>query len=667
MAIDKQQGYKDAASKINAYKSTIITQETEKVLKKLSVGDNFENAKSDAVKQLNDIKDAKQRLQSEIKNQFEELIDLFKASMPKKTANNSSTIDFLLKQVLSASQNTKSRISEVIIEESMNVAGCSQEQTFEGNGPDSNVPETSDNNNSPNKLYIRVNQIDLFNLLKKNPEEKNNKILYEINRPVNGQLPFSMDRELYNRLQDEGNSFSDTYGSDYIGDSGGQIMDIKYVTSYVKNGTTYYGDFYEITLRNRPNLNRISDFLRDYYKSIDMLNFDNLMVKIMNSFNNFVDISANVSTSEKEMSSKFEKRLQRILGLCFDNTKEIDVSGNAKTSSLDTIDDSFFELTSVDLRQIETQVNDTINGVTEFEDCGNVKFPVDVESITNDIIDIQNLPENEKIDSFIESIEKISQSANEISQENGVNTTLRIPDGINLDVSIKGGVLKMIPRSVVMTILSPKVLLGLMIVLKSLNSPVIDGIEDFETFMNKMKKYVINITSRIGSIFVEELFKLLKANIRQLVEVLSIEIVKEAKNAKLKIIVSIIYVLIQLSSAIIDWRQCKSIVDEILKLLNLGVSSLSSRPPTFALAAAGLLPGFSPTRAMANITENFQKLGLPTGDLPDGSPNLMLPSILQQIKGSNDESLSNSTTHTWCPPVPAVGFTSQIPCTGKTL
>ena len=659
MALDKKQGYQDAASKINAYKSTISTQATEKALKKLSLGSNFDLPKSEAVKQLNDIKDNKQRLQSEIKNQFEELIDLFKASIPDLPTNNSQTIDFLLKQVLSASQNTKSRITEVVIEESMKVAGCSQEQTFEG----SEVGQNS--SNSPNKLYIRVNQIDLFKLLNKDPEEKNNSILYEKNPPVNGQLPFSMDRELYNRLQDEGNSFNDVFGSDYIGDSGSQIMNIRYVTSYVDNGTTYYGDFYEVTLRNRPNLNRVSDFLRDYYKSIDLLNFDGLMVKILNSLNNFVDISANVSTSEKESSAKFEKRIQRILGLCFDNTKEIDVSGNAKTSSLDTIDESFFELTSIDLREIENQVNNMVMGVTEYEDCGTIKFPVNVQSVINDVLDIRELPENQKIDAFIQSVEN---SLKGDSDPTGIDGgSIKLPDGINVDIAIKGGILKLIPRAVIMTIISPKVLLGLMIVLKSLGSTIINSIEDFETFMQNMKQYLINIVSKIGSIFVEELFKLLKANLRKLVEVLSIEIVKESKNAKVKIIVSIVYILIQLSSAVIDWRQCKSVVDEILNLLNLGIASLPSRPPTFALAAAGLLPGFSPTRAMANISENFQKLGLPTGDMPDGSPNLMLPSILQQIKGGNDEKLANSVAHTWCAPVPAFGITGPIACTGKEI
>jgi hypothetical protein len=648
MATDRKQGYKDATSKINSYNTTVSTQATEKTLKKLSLGNNFELSKSESVKQLNNIGDTKQRLQSEIKNQYEELIDLVKTSLPSKPTSNSNTINFLVKQVLQASQNTKSRISEVVIEESMKVAGCSQEQTFEGNA----------DNNGPNKIYVRVNQIDLFKLLKKDPSEGYNKILYEKENPVTGMIPFPMDKELYNRLQNEGVSLSDEFGSDYIGASGKQIMDVKYVTEYVQNGTTYYGDFYEITLRNRPNLNRVSDFLRDYYKSIDMLNFDALMPKIMNSLTEFIDISGGLTTSDKEEQSKFEKVIQRILGLCFDSNKEIDVSGTAKLSSLDNLDDSFFEMTSSDLRNIENQINNMVLGVTEFEDCGNVKLPVNTQAIFEDINEIRELPENEKVDAFIEKTEKLAKDE---------NWKLQLPDGINIDVAIKDGLLKVIPRAVVTTILSPKVLLGLMVILKSLGSTIVDEIEDFATFMKNMKTYLVNMVSRIASIFVEELFKLLKKNIRRLVETLMVEIIKESKNAQLKVITGIIYILLQLASVVVDWRQCKSVVDEILNLLNLAIPG-GSRPPTFALATAGLLPGSSPTRAMANITEKIQKLGLPTGDMPDGSPNLILPATLQQLKGAKDEKLENGVVHTWCAPV-AVGLvvTGPIRCTGKSM
>ena len=108
-------------------------------------------------------------------------------------------------------------------------------------------------------------------------------------------------------------------------------------------------------------------------------------------------------------------------------------------------------------------------------------------------------------------------------------------------------------------------------------------------------------------------------------------------------------------------------MDEILKLLNLAIPG-GSRPPTFALAASGLLPGSSPTRAMANITENLQGLGLPTGGMPDGSPNLVLPSIFQQVKGVKDEQLENGAVHTWCAPV-AGGLvaTAPIRCSGKSM
>ena len=82
---------------------------------------------------------------------------------------------------------------------------------------------------------------------------------------------------------------------------------------------------------------------------------------------------------------KIEKLLQRILGLCFDSTKEIDVSGIAKLSVLDNIDESFFELTSNDLRTIENNLDNIQRGVTEFTDCDNVKLPLDKDAIINNL------------------------------------------------------------------------------------------------------------------------------------------------------------------------------------------------------------------------------------------------------------------------------------------
>ena len=189
--------------------------------------------------------------------------------------------------------------------------------------------------------------------------------------------------------------------------------------------------------------------------------------------------------------------------------------------------------------------------------------------------------------------------------------------------------------------------------------------------METFGKFMVKLMSKIAAIFVEELFILIKKNIRLLVETLLLEIVKEAKDKRAVIISSVIFILIQTISGIIDYRECNSLLDEILKLLNLGAAVLGVSIPSFALAASSLLGGFSPTRAMAQVTENLQSLGLPTGDLPSGAPNLALPAISQQIKGQYQEQLANGKVEVWIPPlaVPPVVAGSTVPskATGKAF
>ena len=81
-----------------------------------------------------------------------------------------------------------------------------------------------------------------------------------------------------------------------------------------------------------------------------------------------------------------------------------------------------------------------------------------------------------------------------------------------------------------------------------------------------------------------------------------------------------------------DYRRCKSLLDNILVILNLigqipvpsptgsGFVPLKTEIPLPLLALSSLLPGYSPERASINAIELLQGLGVPTGTLPDGSP-----------------------------------------------
>jgi len=638
-----KEGWRSINSQVSAYKTTIQTNANETKFKKDSLGDNFAQSKSEAMKQLNSMGDIKQRAQQEIRTTFDELVDVFKKTMPNPKNTGSSTVDFLIKQILTASESTKSRMSEIVTDEVLSVAGCSEEQTFD--------PQE--------KIYINVESIDLRELLKNSPDSEPWSLRYEKDTINVGNTPFSMDKELYHRLQNEGLSFNQEYGTDYIGASGGGIFDIKYVTSYTKNGNTFFGDFYEVSLKNRIKGNNLGDFLRDYYGSIDLINFNMISVEIMNMLTNFIDISGGLSIGQKEVQTKWAIILQRILGLCFDSTKEIDVQGTAKVGQLDNIDESFFEMSSADLRNIENDVNNMVQGITEFTDCDNLKLPVDTQSIISSMKRVRDLDSDnpkEQIDEFIKTVNDLSKNQ---------NWSFNIPNSINLnlDIAINLDLLRIIPKGAMLTILSPKMLLGLFIVLKSINpnfSGIIDGLQ---SFIKEFGKFIVNMMSKIAAIFVEELFKLLKKNLRLLVETLLIEIVKEAKDKRAVIISSIIFILIQTISGIIDYRECKSLVDEILNLLNLGAAVLGVSIPSFALAASSLLGGFSPTRAMAEITERLEELGIPTGDLPSGAPNVALPAIAAQIKGSYQEQLKNGKVEVWIPPlaVPPVVAGATVP------
>jgi hypothetical protein len=127
---------------------------------------------------------------------------------------------------------------------------------------------------------------------------------------------------------------------------------------------------------------------------------------------------------------------------------------------------------------------------------------------------------------------------------------------------------------------------------------------------------------------------------------------------------SIVYILLILGQAFIDYRNCKSVIDELLKLLNLGLSQLNIGLPQFVLAGSALLGGTSDTRTFSNIIQNFQELGLPTGDAPDGEPNLFNQAILSTVKGISKEIAENGKAEIFIPPLTITPAGITLPSKG---
>jgi hypothetical protein len=119
-------------------------------------------------------------------------------------------------------------------------------------------------------------------------------------------------------------------------------------------------------------------------------------------------------------------------------------------------------------------------------------------------------------------------------------------------------------------------------------------------------------------------------------------------------ILKLIQLLLIIAQFITDWRKCKSVVDELLQLLTVattGWGGFGNEIPLPLLLATKLLDGYSESRAFIGAIEEMQKLGIPTGAMPDGSPNLDVLSKFAQMKAMAKEDAENNKLEIVVPPI----------------
>ena len=600
-SVDINFDYKKAQEKIEATKSYKEAKSKYNDTKK-KVGDSFEKNKNDVTDQLNKVKDKVKSYQKDVKNQFEQLLDINTSTSSK----GSNSTKYVKRTLITAIKNIEPKLSDLLIEESLNAVGCDQQQVYQ-----------------PKPVYVKVSSIDLLGLLKKNPAGEPGNVLYEKNQIQVQNYPFSMNRELYQRIQ-SGNPYSTDYnGALYLGQSGRDLFDIQYVE---KNNNNETGPWFKVDLTNRLNTpNKVGQFMVDYYKTIKVVETENMMANIMESLCGAVSMKANAGVGEVENQTKLDILVQRILGLCFDNRSEIDVSGIAKLAELDGVDESFFEFTDIDLRNIDQRVTNIKNGVIEFENCGEVKVPVDYDTIVNELSNLKFVKDSDLVDAC----------------DNLTNTLADNPLwGINAQAAVDFNFVKLLVQGIVATLLGPKTLLPIFTMLKALGQESSDLVNSFVTFMKNFKKFAMNLISKIGALFVQELFNIIKRDIQNLIQSVISDIVKEKMNKKLIIILKLISLLLIVAKFISDWRKCKSVVEELLGLLSL-ITTGGDSIPLPLLFATELLDGYSESRAFVGAIEEMQKSGIPTGSMPDGSPNLDLLSKFSQMKAMANEEAEN--------------------------
>jgi hypothetical protein len=659
-------------SRLNALKTYNEVSQSEKQLRRTK-GDSITKSTSQLATQLDKIKDLQKRYLKDPPNSTDKMLDFLGTTK----GNGSESLKYLRTKVLEVATKLEPKMSAIIKEQTIKALGCSQEQTYKGLSitqlrPLSSLPQMDG-------IYIPVESIDLFSSLKKSPETSFGKIYYEkgtpsaspIFRPYGGTKPYPMNKQLYRLTESQytNQSLIQINGQVYKGKSGRDLFDTQYTTT---NSFGVSGNYYRVGLIDRVDdngnpSNNVGEFLSDYYSTIKLIDSTDIQMQLVNLLSGAISINSKIGSGALSNQSKFFLIAQRILGLCFDSRQEIDVSGTAKIAELDGVDDSFFELTEVDLRNIDYQIENVQNGVMEFVDCENVKLPVDSQNLVDQLIIFRDDSDDQPIQQQVQTMSNIIDSISKNPQWNPI-----IPSNFNASVAIDKNVIKQIPLAVAAAVLSPKVLLPLYTLLSvvqsgatytynqsvtSANTQIQSGntiggsasnvVTNGTDFIKKYKTFAIQTISLINNEFLKILFNELKKDILNLVVLILGDISKSQRLKKYAIILKLIRLALILSQLISDYRKCKSLMSNILLLLdsinNLGPKALITKNsiPQGLLFLADLLPGYSPERATINTIESLQGLGIPTGTLPDGSPNLMLQFNLASNKGVDIERAEN--------------------------
>jgi hypothetical protein len=688
---DLSQGWADAGSQIDAVKDYNQTSQAEKsILSK--AGDSASSAAAKISKGLNSISDKQKRFERDAPTSMDELLNLF----GKTNGQGPATFVYLRKKFLEASVKIEPEVNEIVSRNALKALGCSQQQTFKGFSK-SQYDKIGSMSQLPVQqgVYIPVQSLDFFGNLKNSPISPVGKSYYEAFvpststefKPFGGDVPYPMNKELYQRM-DSANvnrSYKQEYGKVYQGTSGQELFDMQYTKT---NEFGVSGDYIRVLLLDREEnttsgstsggtiggtANKVGPFLKDYFSTIKLVDSVDITYQIVNLLSQAINIQAKLGPQDVSDQSEFFLIVQRILGLCFDSRKQIDVSGVAKVAELDGVDDQFFKPTQSDLRNIEIIVNNTQNGVMEFEDCDNVKLPVDYQTLSQDLSNfregLSGLTSEQQVAAMERIIDSISQNP---------DWKIYVPANFNADVAINQNVIKKLPMAVAAGVLTPKTLLPIFTMLSVLetsakntyniaitsgNTTISSGntlgnqtnniVNNGVDFLSKFRTFNINVISEIGAIYLKTLFEILKKDIINLLSIIIQDIAKNQVTKKYAIILRLVQLAITIAQLIEDYRNCKSLLDDILALLRLinGLPIKRPKIPSFLMPFTEFLPGTDPSRASVNTIKFLQKVGIPTGTMPDGSPNFMNLYDKMSKKGSDQEETENgvSDAEVWTP------------------
>ena len=503
----------------------------------------------------------------------------------------------------------------------------------------------------------------MFNQLKTAPDVGVGKYYYEaasfdqgLYPP--GKSPFSMNRFFYYLMDVAPDTPKDVYGA-----SGKILFTIEFDSL---NNTFIINPHYKspnipIYTSASPSTPgggtkfTVAEFLRDYFDNIKVLELQNILGALM-EINAGLGLSV-TNDGEKNIAdilgiNKFIGILNKIMASCDGMDLGVTSTGAVDKMSQLLDDDGFYSFNAEEEQNFYVEAIRKSKGVIKFESCDDIEIPLDP-------IIFQ--------DAATEIMATLNQGGDGIKDfllvcQTGVEGSIaKMPDPAfkklnwNWNLHFMEKLIIQFPEIVMLALMSTKVILPIILVAKIVNNNTLLAASPAE-FAKLFKRVFVRICRAILGEVVKIIFKILKQFLTKLLILYVKMLMSRMMGKRMKMILSLINALLPFINQLQNAQNCKEILMIILRMIEAtGIDVPFPPPPKFLQFAAMTRRGTNPLSTFNKLVDKLESLGIHTGDMPDGSPNLWLLGKYAEIEAMDEEKTIHGVVHSTLFPTIATG------------
>jgi hypothetical protein len=566
---------------------------------------NTQNVTDQFGKKIDDFLDKRKSKNENNRDIFSELIEItenFLTSSKKVESSDRLFFRNKLKQhAIDSTQKVLSESKEIVLDNVKKIF-------FVGDG----ICGTNKTIPKDTELFIEPKEFDFLNMLTISPQTSMGQIVYESNKPTNKE---KINLNIYNSFTDSnGYSIKSTYPD----------VDVLLKMTWNNNSQQFLvSDFFD----NQNDILKVEDFFNDYYSITELPDLQNVI-------NNTMLLTLQGDGSETQIFNKslnnLDRLLKKIFKVCGTSVQRQELINQSPVDLFDENDEDvefFFNFEDVEGIDIDDE-NNRLRKVMKFTDCNNFETSVNTTMI-NDFV-------------YLSTKNNLNDLINNTLSRTATDIHLRSDSSIpqtNFNISLINTFILNLPKALIMSILSPKLILPIVLIYK-IFSGNIGVFQDIKTIMKNLSKLFFNIIKDLFWLFIRTFWSLVKIDLLAFVSVLVQKILRNKYKRYILIISSLISLLNKILERGID--NCEDLFNTILNTIDAALSARSPfNIPGLLLSLSDTLPGYSQDRAYLNITERLEALGISMEPIfGEGND---LPTLIKSIIDGNTEEIDTNS------------------------